>query len=131
MKFSDKSVTDLLAVVALRLPEHGSQSQFQCLASEKHQCLWCEALWNGQKAIIQEGDIQADTKALDNKTPASTLTSAFQESFGLQVHFHSLSFGGVSAKLATWVGRVRQHLWGQLCANVQSLCAASHFLSLY
>lgn len=46
MKFSNKSVTDLLAVAVLRLPEHGSQSQFQCLALEKHQCLWCEALRN-------------------------------------------------------------------------------------
>lgn len=58
------------------------------------------------------------------------LTSAVQKSFGLQVHFRGLSFRGVSTKLGTWVGGVRQHLWGQVCGNVQGFCAGSHFLSL-
>lgn len=58
------------------------------------------------------------------------LTSAFQKSFGLQVHFRRLSFGGVSTKLGSCVVVIRQHLGGQVCGNVQILCAGCHFLSL-
>lgn len=58
------------------------------------------------------------------------LTSAFQKSFGLQVHFCGFSFGGVSSKFATYVAVIREHLGGQVCGNVQILHAGCHFLSL-
>lgn len=58
------------------------------------------------------------------------LTSAFQKGFGLQVHFRCLSFGGVSTKLGSCVVVIRQHLGGQVCGDVQILCAGCHFLSL-
>lgn len=73
---------------------------------------------------------QIRKSAVDNKIPAPMLTSTFQKSFGLQVHFRGLSFRGVSTKLGTGVGGVRQRLRGQVCGNVQSLCAGRYFLSL-
>lgn len=73
---------------------------------------------------------QINKSAADIKTPISMLTSAFQKSFRLQVHFRGLSFRGVSTNLGTCVGVVRQHLGGQVCGDVQRLRAGCHFLSL-
>lgn len=64
------------------------------------------------------------------KISMSMLTSAFQKSFRLQVHFCRLSFVGVSTKLGSCIVVIRQHLGGQICGNVQILCAGCHFLSL-
>lgn len=64
------------------------------------------------------------------KISMSLLTSAFQKSFRFQVHFRRLSFVGISSQLGSCVVVIRQHLGGQVCSNVQILCAGCHFLSL-
>lgn len=131
----------LLAVVDLLLPEHGNQSPFQCLSLEKHQCLWCEALWMSNTPSLlshwSRWQVELDTRRLESSFWQQfttvcwpTLTSALQQGFGLQVHLCDVSFGGVGRAQGACVGVVRQGLGGGVCGNVQSLRAGRHFLSL-
>lgn len=65
-----------------------------------------------------------------NKWCRSTLTSALQQGFGLQVQLCSFSFGGVDRAQGACVGVVRQGLGRRVCDGVQSFCTGRHFLSL-
>lgn len=72
----------LLAVVDLLLRGHGIQSLFQCLSSERHQCLWCEALWMSN-TISACGRDQVEEVLRLKKTPF--------ESNGVGLHLRLLS----------------------------------------
>lgn len=88
--------------------------------------------------VIGQGDkLNLDTSRLKSSfwrqvttVRWSTLTSALQQGFGLQVHLCDVSFGGVGRAQGACVGVVRQGLGGGVRGNVQSLCAGRHFLSL-
>lgn len=61
---------------------------------------------------------------------ASTLTSALQQGFGLQVHLRGIPLGGVGGAQGARVGVVRQSLGSRVGDAVQSLRAGRHVLSL-
>lgn len=67
----------LLAVVDLLLPERGSQSPFQCPSSEKHQCLWCEALRmrNSQVEVDPKKAVSGDDRQLSASLDSRLLSS--------------------------------------------------------